>query len=221
MTSRGIGGTSRVGSGPGRAAPARGFGERFELFAECLLTGILVVVAALGVVTTLAALAAGCRRVRALVDAEPATLADFLGTVRSALSGSVRWSLLLLGGYLVLGVDLVLARSGAVPGADAVLPVVLGILMLVTVVVLRAAAGWRTGAAWSVLLRTASRRSVVVDLSGSVLLAGALVVVVAVSVAVPPLALPVVGVLVMAAVAVEDRAEGVVFPDRPGGRADD
>src|SRR5919112_102243 len=40
------------------------FGERFALFAECLLTGVWIAVACLGVVTYPAAFAAGARHLR-------------------------------------------------------------------------------------------------------------------------------------------------------------
>ncbi|NLT53809.1 MAG: hypothetical protein GXX79_04435 [Actinomycetales bacterium] len=191
--------------GPGDRGQRRG--ERFELFAECLLIGVLVAVTALGVVTVLAALAAGCAQVRAVVTGRPAALADYRRRLRGALPGSRGASAALVAGLLVLGYDALVAGSG-LPGGPVVLPAIVVLAAAVGVVVLRAVASWREGAAWRSVLLSTAPRAAVADLGGSVLLAAALGAVVVIGWQLPPLAAPSLGVLALAAVAVEDRRTG-------------
>ena len=57
----------------------------FSVFAESLLTGVWVVLAALPVVTLLPAFAAGCAHLRRHLDGERSTWRDFLSGLRELL----------------------------------------------------------------------------------------------------------------------------------------
>jgi hypothetical protein len=190
-----------TGLRPTRPSP---FGARFALFGECLLAGVLVVVAALPVVTLLAALAAGCAHIRAHVDGETTTLRSFAGRVRSACPGSALLSVGVAGGFAVLAADLLVLRT-RVPGGGAVVAVCVLAAAGLAVVTLRAAAGWSPGAAWRSLVRDAARRAATGDPAGSALLVMALCVLGVITWQLLPLAVPTLGCVVMAAVAVEHR----------------
>ncbi|NEC52658.1 hypothetical protein G3I18_29515, partial [Actinospica acidiphila] len=60
---------------------------RFALFAECLLTGVWIALAALPLVTYPAALAAGTRHLRRHLAHEPGGWREFAADFRSAVRG--------------------------------------------------------------------------------------------------------------------------------------
>lgn len=180
-------------------------GGRFATFAESLLLGVLVFVAALPLVTGFAAVTAGCalfadrehtpvgvrsycRRLRAVARTGPAGLAV---PVVPAVVLAFDWAAVRAGlpGHQVLGPLISLSAAGAVA------------------VGLRAAALWRPGATWPAVWR-AGAEAARADPYGTGLLAFAVVAVVIVSWTFPvvtPLAL---GQLVLAAVAVDARVAG-------------
>ncbi|GAA3758059.1 hypothetical protein HDA32_001873 [Spinactinospora alkalitolerans] len=195
---------------PGPTGPARpgahrsAPGERFALFGECLLAGVLAVLAALPVVTLLPALAAGCAHLRAHIEGEGSTgIADFLARFRSALPGAPGPSLAIAGAAAVLAADVLIVRAG-LPGGRPVLLACVVLAAAVAVVALRAAAAWRPGARWPDLLRLAARCSRT-DAAGSALLVAALAAAAVAAWALAPLALPMAGCLVLAAVVVDRR----------------
>nr|MDT0660348.1 hypothetical protein [Micromonospora sp. DSM 115978] len=186
-------------------APAPpGRGQRFALFGECLLTGLMVTLAALPVVTLLAALAAGCAQIRAHVDGESTALRAFGGRLRSAYPGSALWSLAAGGAFALLALDAVALRT-RVPGGGAVAAVCVLAATAGAVLLLRAGALWRAGDRWPDLLRRAARRTAVDDRSGSLLLVMAVGLLALVTWQLPPLVIPMVGCVVMASVATERR----------------
>ncbi|MEU5073177.1 hypothetical protein [Streptomyces asoensis] len=179
------------------------FGERFAVFAECLLTGVWIAVACLGVVTYPAAFAAGARHLRRRTTHEDGGLRKFLTDFRTALRGG--W-VVGLAGWAAAGVvrlDVVAVRAG-LPGGPFVGAV--GVLALIglAVALLRAAAVWTPDRAWRALLADAVRRTVL-DPAGSFLVVCGLAVVTASALLVAPLAVPVLGAVAAAAVAVEER----------------
>jgi uncharacterized membrane protein YesL len=192
----------------GRAPETARSVGRFELFAESLLLGVLVAVAALPVVTLPAALAAGCSGVRRLIEHRVVGTRVFVADFRRALHTRthLRAAAAVVGGGALLGFDgFVVVRAG-VPGWELVGAVVAAAAVAGLVVLVRAAARWRAhGPTWSVLLRHAARRSAA-DLSGSALLAAALVTVGVLTWQLPALLPLTLGCLVVAAVAVEARA---------------
>ena len=179
------------------------FGERFAVFAECLLTGVWMAVACLGIVTYPAAFAAGARHLRRRTTHEGGGLREFVADFRAAVRGG--WVVGLAGWAMAVAVwvDVLAARAG-IPAGPFVGAVGVFALIGVTVALLRAAAVWTPGTAWRALLADAGRRTVL-DPAGSFLLVCGLAVVALSAWFVPPLAVPVLGAVAAAAVAVEER----------------
>ncbi|WP_409473202.1 hypothetical protein [Streptomyces sp. HC307] len=179
------------------------FGERFAVFAECLLTGVWIAVACLGVVTYPAAFAAGARHLRRSTAHEGGGWREFVVEFRAAVRGG--WIVGLVGWAAVAAVwvDVQAARAG-IPGGPFVGAVGLFALIGLAVAGLRAAAVWTPSARWRALLADAGRRTVL-DPAGSFLLVGGLAVVACSALFVAPLAVPVLGAVAAAAVAVEER----------------
>jgi hypothetical protein len=183
--------------------------KRFALFGECLTAGLLVLLAALPVVTLLPALAAGCAHIKAHVDGETTSVRAFFERVRVALPGGWGVSIGVVVGFAVLVVDVVFLRTRVVGGG--LVAVVCGVAAVgLAVVVLRAASLWTPGSRWSSVMREAARRAVG-DFGGSLLLVMSLAVLLVVTWQLPPLVLPMAGCVLMAAVAV-DRRRAAVAP---------
>ena len=194
---------------PAPAAPRRSSGpspirDGFELFAECLLTGVVVGVLAIPLVTALPALAAGTRHLRAHVEGEASGVRLLLREARAAARGSWGVSLLLLALLAVLGFNVLVASGGGLPGGEVLRWGALALALALLVVAFRAAAGWSPGASWRALVAAAARRSGR-DLHGSVLVALAFGFIGLLGWMLPPLALPGVGILVIGLLAVETR----------------
>ncbi|WP_433449145.1 hypothetical protein ACQPXS_11540 [Streptomyces sp. CA-142005] len=179
------------------------FAERFAVFAECLLTGVWIAVACIGVVTYPAAFAAGARHLRRRTGHQGGGRREFAADFRAALRGG--WAVGLAGWILaaLAQVDVLAVRAG-LPGGPAAGAVGLFALIGLAVAGLRAAAVWAPGERWRVLLAAAGRRTVR-DPAGSFLLVGGAVLVVCSAVLIAPLAVPVLGAVAAAAVAVEER----------------
>jgi hypothetical protein len=178
-------------------------GERFGVFAETLLTGVWIAVGCLGVVTAPAAFAAGARHLRRCTAHRAGGRREFVRDFRAALRGG--W-LAGLAGWAAAGavaVDVQAVRAGLPGGA---LFGAVGLFALIGAVVagLRAAAVWAPGDTWRALLAAAARRTVL-DPAGSFLLVGGAVLVGCSALLVAPLAVPALGAVAAAAVAVEER----------------
>ncbi|MCF0081307.1 hypothetical protein [Streptomyces lomondensis] len=190
----------------GTRVKARGesaFAERFGVFAECLLTGVWIAVASLGVVTYPGAFVAGARHLRRRTAHEGGGLREFVADFRAALR---RGWLVGLAGWVAAGavwVDVQAVRAG-IPGGPLVGAV--GVCALIGLVVagLRAAAVWEPDARWRTLLAAAWRRTVL-DPAGSFLIIAGLAVVALSAWFAAPLAVAVLGAVAAAAVAVEER----------------
>ncbi|MFC5219496.1 hypothetical protein [Streptomyces coerulescens] len=190
----------------GTRVKARGdsvFAERFAVFAECLLTGVWITVASLGLVTFPAALAAGARHLHRRIAHESEGLREFVADFRVAVRGG--WVVGLAGWAAVAAVrvDVQAARAG-IPGGPLVGAIGLFALIGAVVALLRAVALWTPEAGWWALLTGGGRRTVL-DPAGSFLIIGGLAVVAASAWFAAPLAVPVLGAVVAAAVAVEER----------------
>lgn len=196
--------------------------SRLELLSEVLVVGALVAVLSLPVVTAVPALAAGARRVRRGADgfAEPPVRTVVRDTGRALRD----WWALALGVPLLLllvAFDVVLARSGALPGATAVLVVVAAVAAAVVVVVLRACGTWEPGTRPGPALRAAARVSTA-DLAGSALLLSAVVASVVLVWMLAPLVIVVGGLLALATVSVERRwAVRLAAPESGTDRTDE
>ena len=179
------------------------FAERFAVFAECLLTGVWIAVASLGVVTYPAAYAAGARHLRRRTAHEGGGWREFVADFRTAVRGGWLAGLAGWAAVAAVWVDVQAARAG-IPGGPLVGAI--GVVALIGLVVagLRAAAVWEPGTRWRTLLAQAGRRTVL-DPAGSFLIVGGLAVVAVSAWFAAPLALPVLGAVAAAAVAVEER----------------
>ena len=178
-------------------------GERFAVFAETLLTGVWIAVACLGLVTYPAAFAAGARHLRRRTSHEAGGWREFVADFRTAacrgwLVGVAGWAV-----AAAVWVDVQAARAG-IPGGPFVGAVGLFALIGLVVAGLRAAAVWTPGASWRALLADAVRRTLR-DPAGSFLIVAGLAVVALTAGFLAPLAVPVLGALAAAAVAVEER----------------
>ncbi|MFJ9149484.1 hypothetical protein ACIRP7_15680 [Streptomyces sp. NPDC102270] len=178
-------------------------GERFALFAESLLTGVWIAVACLGLVTYPAAFAAGARHLRRRTGHEGGGWREFVADFRTAVR---RGWLVGIAGWVAAAavwVDVQAARAG-IPGGPLVGAVGLFALIGLAVAGLRAAAVWTPGASWRALLAEAVRRTLR-DPAGSFLIVAGLAVVALSAGFLAPLAVPVLGAVAAAAVAVEER----------------
>lgn len=177
--------------------------ERMTLPAEVLFIGVLVCVAALPVVTSLAAAGAGSALLRELVEDERTpTVRRFLRLTRPALRQPAA-VLAPLAACAVAALD-TLALTAGLPGGGVLGPVVGLALAALLVTGVRAAARWQPGGEWRTTLAEAGPAAAR-DWRGSVLLAGGLIVLGVVAVRVPAFVVILPGLLVMAAVAVERR----------------
>ncbi|MFF7371724.1 hypothetical protein [Streptomyces tricolor] len=179
------------------------FADRFGIFAECLLTGVWIAVASLGVVTYPAAFAAGARHVRRRAAHQGGGWREFTADFRSALRGGWAVGVAGWGAALLAWVDVQAVRAG-LPGGPLVGAVGLFALIGTAVAGLRAAAVWAPGERWRVLLAGAGRRTVR-DPAGSFLLVGGALLTCCSALLIAPLAVPVSGAVAAAAVAVEER----------------
>ncbi|MFF7644654.1 hypothetical protein [Streptomyces canus] len=178
-------------------------GERFALFAEVLLTGVWIAVACLGLVTYPAAFAAGARHLRRRTSHQGGGWREFVADFRTAVR---RGWLVGVAGWVAAAavrVDVQAARAG-IPGGPLVGAVGLLALIGLAVAGLRAAAVWVPGASWRALLADAVRRTLR-DPAGSFLIVAGLAVVALTAGFIAPLAVPVLGAVAAAAVAVEER----------------
>ncbi|MFB6846613.1 hypothetical protein ACFCXS_17385 [Streptomyces sp. NPDC056373] len=172
----------------------------FQLFADCLLLGVLLLVCSLPVVTAYPAFVAGCSVLREQARGGPGvTPVTLLAALRRVLrSAPVALCLVPAGVPALLWLDAVVLDA-YLPGMA--LPVAVA-SSVVAATGLRCAAGWREGVAWRVVV-TAAFRSMPQRPLVTVLLAGA-----AVAAAVLPamsvvLLLVVLGPLALAATAVD------------------
>ncbi|MFF8378348.1 hypothetical protein ACF07V_19735 [Streptomyces sp. NPDC015661] len=181
------------------------FRAGFGAFAESLLVGVWIAVAALPLVTLPAALAAGAGHLRRWTGGEAAGLRSFAADLRAALRGG-GWGVGLgsLAVLALVGADLTLVRVVPVPGGRAAGALAILAALWLTVTVLRAATAWRPSLTWRPLLAPAARRALR-DPAGSLLVVCGLVVMAASAWFSAPLALPALGILVAATVAAERR----------------
>ncbi|QHK20313.1 Poxvirus protein I5 [Pseudarthrobacter psychrotolerans] len=138
--------------------PASGHNEpipvnRFALFSETLLAGLLVLVLSIPLVTIPAAYAAGIAHLERHLAGRDDSLRGLWGTFRSALPGSWKLGITTAGAAVVIALNLLLATVGQLPGSAVVLPATLILAVAGAVLLLRTAAAWRdvawSGAAWS------------------------------------------------------------------------
>lgn len=180
----------------------------FAFFSEVLLTGMVLFVLSLPLVTLVPALAAGAGHLRRHLEARPDSLAELWADVRRALrSGGWLVSLGLLALLLVLDLNSAVAAGGALPGGTLVRVVSAAVAACAVVVVLRAAGSWSRERHWGANLRAAAAASTA-DLAGSALLLSAVLLCGVMVWMLTPLLFVVPGLLCLAVVGVEYREGG-------------
>lgn len=182
------------------------FTDRFGAFAECLLTGVWIALAALPLVTLPAAFAAGSRHLSRHLAHETSGWREFTADLRAAvrrgwLVGLAGWAALAL-----LLADIAFVRAG-LPGGAFVGAVGVVAFFVLVVAGLRAAARWSPGSSWRALLTGAVRRTLR-DPAGSLVIVCGFAVVAASAWFALPLAAPALGMVAAAALAVERRGAG-------------
>lgn len=201
------GGPGRRGSRSGDGMNGRGWSTGLALFGETVITGVLVGVLALPVVTALPALAAGVRHLRRHLAGESVRLGSVWQDFTAAWRALWRAALGLTGAALLLLWNLSLAETGLLPGGAAVRAVSLALLAGWLVLLLRTAAVWRPGTDAAGALREAAARAGA-DPAGSLLLLLACGLCAVFVWMLLPLVVLAGGLLSLAAVAVDVRGAG-------------
>lgn len=196
------------GSGPtlGERAPARFPGVKggFALFGEVLVTGLLVTVAGIAIITLPAALAAGIRHLRRYVNADASHARLFWQDFVKALPGGLVVGLATLVLTALLALDIDLANSGFLPGGAAIAIVGWAGLAVVAVALLASAGAWTPQLGWRAAVRGVPA-TVVSDLRGALLLAATAGFVGVAAWMLVPLVIPALGCAALAVVAIPER----------------
>ena len=196
------------GAGPvlQERAPMRfpGATGAFALFGEVLLTGLLITVGGILLVTLPAALAAGIHHLRRYLNAEASPQRQFWRDYLKALPGGLVIGVTGLLLVLVLILDIDLAGSGALPGGLAVAAVGWIGLAAVALTLLAAAGAWTPGAGWRAALRGVPA-SLSADVAGMLFLLATAVFVCVVTWVLVPLVIPALGCAALAVVAIPAR----------------
>jgi hypothetical protein len=155
--------------------------NRFALFSETLLAGLLVLVLSLPLVTIPAAYAAGIAHLERHLAGRDDSVRGLWGTFKAALPGSWKQGLITAAAAVVIVLNLLLAWVGQLPGREVVLPATLILAGCGAILLLRTTAAWsdtstehpEPKAAWQSALETGKALSLR-DWTGSLLLAAAL-----------------------------------------------
>ncbi|TLM84407.1 Poxvirus protein I5 [Pseudarthrobacter sp. NamE2] len=187
--------------------------NRFALFSETLLAGLLVLVLSLPLVTIPAAYAAGIAHLERHLAGRDDSVRGLWGTFKAALPGSWKLGALTAAAAVVIVLNLLLAWVGQLPGREVVLPATLILAACGAILLLRTTAAWpnttRTVTspkdAWHAALQTGKTLSVK-DWTGSLLLAAALFLAVVFVWMLVALFVVVPGTLILAAAAIKLRS---------------
>lgn len=187
--------------------------NRFALFSETLLAGLLVLVLSIPLVTMPAAYAAGIAHLKRHLAGRDDSVRGLWSLFKEALPGSWKLGLTTAAAAVVIVLNLLLAWVGQLPGRGVVLPATLLLAAGAAIVLLRTASAWSdgqpTGATgnnmWHQALRTGKDISLR-DWTGSLLLAAALFCAVVFVWMLAALFVVVPGTLILAAAAVKLRS---------------
>lgn len=187
--------------------------NRFALFSETLLAGLLVLVLSIPLVTMPAAYAAGIAHLKRHLAGRDDSVRGLWSLFKEALPGSWKLGLTTAAAAVVIVLNLLLAWVGQLPGRGVVLPATLVLAAGAAIVLLRTASAWSdgqpTGATgnnmWHQALRTGKDISLR-DWTGSLLLAAALFCAVVFVWMLAALFVVVPGTLILAAAAVKLRS---------------
>ncbi|MGN7200671.1 Poxvirus protein I5 [Arthrobacter sp. SAFR-044] len=187
--------------------------NRFALFSETVLAGVLVLVLSIPLVTIPAAYAAGIAHLERHLNGRDDSVRGLWGLFRAALPGSWKLGMTTAAAAVVIVLNLLLAWVGQLPGSGVVLPATLVLAAGAAILLLRTASAWSgvrasaaTGtAAWRQALLTGKDISLR-DWTGSLLLAAALFCAVVFVWMLAALFVVVPGTLILAAAAVKLRS---------------
>jgi hypothetical protein len=198
----------RDGSGPVRPGTEvnanPGATGRFALFGEVLVTGVLITIAGIAVVTMPAALAAGIRHLRRCVAAEDSRMILFWQDLRKALLPGAVVGVVVLVLTMLLLLDIVLAGTGVLPGGIVVTVIGWIGLAAVAVALLAGAGAWTPEHGWRSALRSVP--SVLrADAVGALYLVATAGFVIVVTWALAPLFIAAIGCAALAVVAIPAR----------------
>ena len=124
--------------------------NRFALFSETLLAGLLVLVLSIPLVTIPAAYAAGIAHLERHLSGRDDSIRALWGTFRSALPGSWKLGITTAAAAVVIVLNLLLTMVGQLPGQGVVLPATLILAAAGAILLLRTAAAWSDFAGRSV-----------------------------------------------------------------------
>ncbi|TDT86158.1 hypothetical protein DFO47_101577 [Arthrobacter sp. AG258] len=187
--------------------------NRFALFSETLLAGLLVLVLSVPLVTLPAAYAAGIAHLERHLAGRDDSVRGLWRLFRAALPGSWKLGLTTAAAAVVIVLNLLLAWVGQLPGRGVVLPATLILAAGAAIVLLRAASAWTdatgqgatAGDSWRTALQ-AGQAMTLRDWTGSLLLAAALFCAVVFVWMLAALFVVVPGTLILAAAAVKLRS---------------
>ena len=187
--------------------------NRFALFSETLLAGVLVLVLSIPLVTIPAAYAAGTAHLDRHLNGRDDSVRGLWGLFKAALRGSWKLGITTAAAAVVIVLNLLLAWAGQLPGREIVLPATLVLAAGAAILLLRTASAWSdsqtsqsTGKdTWHQALQTGKDISLR-DWTGSLLLAAALFCAVVFVWMLAALFVVVPGTLILAAAAVKLRS---------------
>ncbi|WP_144122759.1 hypothetical protein [Catellatospora sichuanensis] len=184
-------------------------GEGFALLGEVLLTGIVVGLLALPVLTLPAALAAGIGHLRRYVDDEGSPLAALWRDARAAAAGGAVLALAAL--FAATAAVLAIGLAGADPTPAGAVMAVVGWLALgvIATAVVMAAGAWTRDGGWRSAVR-GLRDQLDADLAAALHIFVAVALTAVLTWQYLPLLVPSLGVVAFAVVAVQHRSRGRV-----------
>ncbi|UKA52081.1 Poxvirus protein I5 [Arthrobacter sp. FW305-123] len=116
--------------------------NRFALFAETILAGVIVLLLSIPMVTAPAAYAAGVAHLERHLSGRDDSLRSLWGNFRRALPGSWKLGITTAVAAVVIVLNLLLALVGQLPGRGVILPATLILAAAGAVLFLRIAANW-------------------------------------------------------------------------------
>ena len=196
--------------------------NRFALFAETILAGVIVLLLSVPLVTAPAAYAAGVAHLERHLSGRDDSLRSLWGNFRRALPGSWKMGITTAVAVVVIVLNLLLALVGQLPGRAVILPATLILAAAGAVLFLRIAANWSGGVNWSgdadeqpaevpgpqrwALASSQAKADVLRDWTGSLLLLAAVFMTVVFVWMLQALFVIVPGTLVLAAAAIKIRS---------------
>ncbi|MEJ1112731.1 Poxvirus protein I5 [Paenarthrobacter sp. CCNWLY172] len=196
--------------------------NRFALFAETILAGVIVLLLSVPLVTAPAAYAAGVAHLERHLSGRDDSLRSLWGNFRRALPGSWKFGITTAAAAVVIVLNLLLALVGQLPGRAVILPATLILAAAGAVLLLRTAANWSGGVNWDgdaglqpaevpgrqrwAAAYSSAKNDSVRDWSGSLLLLAALFMTVVFVWMLQALFVIVPGTLVLAAAAIKIRS---------------